>query len=79
MENFFYLIIGSLITYLILQKPLQITVHHKHENIIPQINDPDLQDLENKMLTPDVKNDQLYEDFEKTLEEINNIMGGSDR
>lgn len=79
MENLLFFVIGALITYLILQKPLQITIHHKNENIISGKDYESLKELEEQMLKEDPKEDQLYEDFNKTLETINDIMGGSDK
>ena len=79
MESLLFFVIGALITYLILQKPLQITIHHKNETIISGKDYESLKELEEQMLKEDPKEDQLYEDFNKTLETINDIMGGSDK
>lgn len=61
------------------QKPIKFEVKHTYETLHPELKDIDMNELEEKMLKEDPKNDQLYEDFEKTLQEVNEIMGGSDR
>lgn len=79
MENFFYFIVGALIMYLILQRPLKISVHHKYETITPPM---DLNELEDTMLKPDSKRDKMYEeeqDVADLMKEVSDVMGGSDR
>lgn len=79
MENFFYFIIGALIAYLILQRPLKISIHHTYETLTPAL---DIDKLEDDMLKPDVKRDKMYEDeqnIDDILKEVNDVMGGSDR
>ena len=68
-----------LIMWLILQKPLQITIHHKHENVVSPENQVDMDALEQKMLKEDPKKDQLYKELDDALANIGDIMGGSDR
>ena len=82
MDNLLFFVTGGLLMYLILQRPLQITVHHKNENIVNVPKDIDMDDLEEKMLKEDPKKDKMYEDLEnldKVIEDVNDIMGGSDR
>jgi hypothetical protein len=79
MENLMFFIVGMLLSYLILQRPLQITIHHKNENVVNPVTAEQMDEFEKAMLTKDPKKDQLYEDFEKTITEIGDIMGGSDR
>ena len=79
MREFVMFIIGMLLMYLILQKPLKITVHHVNENIVPDVNETKLKELEEKMLKEDPQNDNLYEQLDETIREVNDIMGGSDR
>ena len=61
------------------RRPLQITIHHKHEDIHPVFPDLDIDELEQDMLKEDPKMDDLYSKLDETLMEVNNIMGGSDR
>lgn len=68
-----------LLSYLILQRPLQITIHHKNENVVNPVTAEQMEAFEETMLKADPKKDKLYEDFEKTITEIGDIMGGSDR
>ena len=79
MDNLIFYILGMLIMWLILQKPLQITIHHKHENVISPENQVDIDALEQQMLKEDPKKDQLYKELDDTLANIGDIMGGSDR
>lgn len=79
MDNLLFFVVGGLITYLILQKPLQIHIRHTHEDITPKISKVELNELEQQMLKPDQQNDNLYDDLTETITEVNNIMGGSDR
>jgi hypothetical protein len=82
MDNLLFFVTGGLLMYLILQRPLQITVHHKNENIVNVPKDINMDDLEEKMLKEDPKKDKMYEDLEnldKVIEDVNDIMGGSDR
>ena len=79
MENLIFHILGMLIMWLILQKPLQITIHHKHENVISTNNLVDMDALEQQMLKEDPKKDQLYKELDDALADLGDIMGGSDR
>lgn len=79
MREFVMFVIGMLLMYLILQKPLKITIHHVNETIVPDVDDAKLKELEQKMLKEDPQNDNLYEQLDETIREVNDIMGGSDR
>ena len=79
MENLLFFLIGGLLSYIFTKLPIQITVHHKYENIKPPVSDLDMEKMEEQMLKDDPKKDDLYEKFEETLADVNNIMGGSDR
>ena len=79
MREFVMFIIGMLLMYLILQKPLKISIHHTHEEIKHDIDEAKLHELEQKMLKEDPKEDNLYEQLDETIREVNDIMGGSDR
>lgn len=79
MESLIFLVIGALLAYLILQKPLKIEVHHKHEDIIPASTLADMAELEQDMLKEDPTTDKMYEELDKVLYEVNSVMGGSDR
>ena len=65
--------------WLILQKPLQITVHHKNENIIPEIPEtimPKMADVTGKA---EPEEDEVYEKMGKIMDNVTEIFGGSDR
>ena len=79
MTNFLFLVIGMLLMYLILQKPLKISVHHTHEDIKHPVDTVNVKELEQEMLKKDPVSDQLYADLDNILKETNDIMGGSDR
>lgn len=68
-----------LLMYLILQKPLQITIHHKNEDIFQPIEAKDVKELEQEMLKKDPVSDQLYDELDNILKATNDLMGGSDR
>ena len=57
MINILFFIIGALITLILTKQPLQIKVHHIHEDIKPPISDVDLEALEEGMLKEDPKKD----------------------
>lgn len=80
--NMGYLIffgIGVLLTLVLVQKPVLITVHHKYENLKPELTKDDLAVLEEGMLKENPKEDNLYEKLDQTIADVNDIMGGSDR
>lgn len=79
MEYLLFFVIGFVLCWLITQKPLKINVHHIQENLISEKSEKELQELQEKMLKEDPKNDKLYEEIDKITMEINDIMGGSDR
>lgn len=79
MENLIFFITGMLLSYLILRRPLQITIHHKNENVVNPVTAAQMEAFEEAMLKEDPKKDKMYEDFEQAMSEIGNIMGGSDR
>lgn len=79
MESLLFLVVGALLAYLILQKPLKIEVHHKYENIVPASTLADMEELEQDMLKDDPTTDKMYEELDKVLYEVNSVMGGSDR
>ena len=64
---------------LVSKRPIQITIHHKHEDIKKDADRVDMDKLEESMLKEDPKKDDLYAKFEETIAEVNDIMGGSDR
>lgn len=79
MEMFTGFIIGLLLMYLVLQKPLKIEVKHVEETVKPQFTQEDYDALEAKMLEDDPKKDALYDKLDEALVEVSNVMGGSDR
>ena len=79
MDNFVHLIIGMLLMYLILQKPLQITIHHKNENVINPIPENAIPKMSEVLKENDKQEDDAYEEMGNVLGEVNKIFGGSDR
>ena len=47
-----------LLMYLILQKPLQITIHHKNENIVHPVPDNAIPDMKDVMKKGDTEEDK---------------------
>ena len=68
-----------LLMYLILQKPLQITIHHKNENIVHPVPDNAIPDMKDVMKKGDTEEDKAYEEMGNILKDVNEIFGGSDR
>lgn len=79
MESFIFLIVGMLLMYLILQRPLRIEVHHKQENVVQPISEVDMTKMQEEMLKDDPKEDIAYEQLDKVMLNISNVMGGSDK
>lgn len=79
MEYIIGIIVGVLFTYVLFKKPIEITVHHTYENVVSPENMINMEEIEEKMLKDDPKNDTLYSEFDKFLEQSREIMGGSDR
>lgn len=83
MQNFLFLVIGALLMYLILQKPLQIKVHHIHEDVNATKNTKEMRALEEEMFKEDPKADANYStleaNFSEVIQNVSDIMGGSDR
>lgn len=79
MELLTVFIIGMLVMYLIIRKPVEIRIHHINENKISTQDREDIRELEEKMFKEDPTMDDLYKKLDETISEVNNIMGGSDR
>lgn len=79
MELFTAFIVGMLVMYLIIRKPVEICIHHVNESKISAQDAEDIRQLEEKMLKEDPTMDGLYQKLDETISEVNNIMGGSDR
>ena len=83
MEGFTQFLVNFLLgflTCLIFSKGLiKITVHHVNENVVPTLDQPNLDELEHKMLdkTPDERDDQYQ--TEAIIKDVRDTMGGSDR
>lgn len=65
--------------YLILQKPLQITIHHKHENVVKPVPENIIPKMSEVLKENDKQEDDAYEEMGSILGEVNKIFGGSDR
>ena len=79
MTNLLFFVIGFVLAIVLMEKPIKIDLHHTYKTEYSELPDVDMSALEEKMLKEDPKVDRLYEDFDKTLQEVNEIMGGSDR
>lgn len=74
-----FFILGCMIMYLFLQKPLQFTIHHIHENKTEQLSRDEIRNLEEEMNKPDPKQDSFEQNINEAINNIDEIMGGSDR
>lgn len=79
MINLLFFAIGFILAVVLMERPVKIDLHHTYKTEYSSLPDVDMSELEEKMLKEDPKTDQLYEDFNRTLQEVNEIMGGSDR
>ena len=79
MDNLIFFVVGGLLMWLILQKPLQITVHHKNENIIPEIPETTMPKMSDIEKTAEPEEDKTYEEMGKIMDNVQEIFGGSDR
>ena len=79
MESFMFFVTGALLMYLILQKPLQITIHRVDDTPKNTYSKEELEELEEEMLKEDPKNDEINKKLDEVLVEVNDVMGGSDR
>ena len=70
---------GAFIMYFLLQKPIKIQVHHIHEDVKNQLSREEIASLEEAMNKPDPKQDQFDQDLNEAINNIDEIMGGSDR
>ena len=70
---------GASIMYFLLQKPIKIQVHHIHEDVKEQLSREEIANLEEAMNKPDPKQDQFDQDLNEAINNIDAIMGGSDR
>ena len=80
--NMGYLIfyaLGIITMYMLTQKPIEIVIHRKEENVIDPKLATDMEELEDKMLKEDPKKDDLYAKLDRTRQDVNDIMGGSAR
>ena len=79
MEYLVFFVMGFLICLVLLHKPPKFDIRHTYENVISAKTEEELEQLQEKMLKDDPKNDKLYEEIDNLTTEINDIMGGSDR
>lgn len=82
MESLLFFIVGSLLTLIFTKRPLQIKIEHVHNYVKEQEPLIDMEALEKQMLKKDPAKDQEYQDLEEmntVLQEVKELMGGSDR
>lgn len=79
MANLILFALGFGIACLMMERPIKFSVHHTHETVLNTKTEKELEELQEKMLKDDPKNDKLYEEIDSLTAEINDIMGGSDR
>lgn len=82
MENLLFFIVGFLLTLIFTKRPFQIKIEHVHNYVKEQEPLIDMEALEEQMLKKDPAKDQEYQDLEEmstVLQEVKELMGGSDR
>jgi hypothetical protein len=65
--------------YLLVKNPIKIQVHHIHEEVKDQLSRSEIESLEEDMNKPDPKQDQFEQNLNEAINNIDSIMGGSDR
>ena len=79
MDNLIFFVIGGLLVYLVMQRPLQITIHHKNENIIHELPESAMIKMADVINKIDPAEDKTYEEMGKVMDNVSEIFGGSDR
>ena len=80
--NMLYLIlfvVGFVTALVCTARPIKIEIHHKNENIIPQLPETTVPKMSEVVTPQDAEEDKVYEDMGKLIGNINEIFGGSDR
>lgn len=72
-------VLGFLIAFLLTRKPLQFVIHHKNENIYPDIPEESIPKMSEIDKQKDPEEDKTYEEMGKLMDNVQEIFGGSDR
>lgn len=78
MIDVLFFILGILFALIFTKKPIQIQIHHKNENIVPQVPEALMPKMSEALNNKDAEEDKAYEDMKSIVEEVNEIFGGSD-
>lgn len=79
MEYLVMFLIGILFTLVFTRKPIRIEIIHTENTKTTAKTAEELKELEQEMLKEDPKEDNEYEKLGVVLNEVADIMGGSDR
>lgn len=79
MDNLLFFVLGFILALVLIKKPLEFVVHHKNENIIPNIPDEKMPKMSDIDKDNDPEEDKVYEDMGKIMDNVTEIFSGSDR
>lgn len=79
MIDVLFFVLGILFTLIFTKKPIQIQIHHKEEQIIPQIPESEMPKMSDVLQKQDAEEDKAYEDMKSVIDDVNEIFGGSDK
>ncbi len=71
--------LGVIFAILFTGRAIKFEIKHIHETITAPISDADIAALERSMDTPDPDVDRIYEEMGTVLNEVADVMKGSDR
>ena len=73
-------VVGFLLALLMTQKPLNINIHHKIENIVPAVDPVKMSEYEKELEDNKVdKTDDIYKNMGEVNDAVADVFGGSDR
>lgn len=79
MDNLLFFILGILIGLVLFKKPVEFVIHHKNENIVPQLPEEVMPKMSDIDKTADPEEDKVYEEMGKIMDNVTEIFSGSDR
>ena len=79
MDNLICFLSGFLICYLLIKKPLEITIHHTNKNIVEQIPEDVMPKMSEALKENDAEEDKTYKEMGTLISNVQEIFGGSDR
>ena len=83
MDNVIFFLIGMILAFFVVGKPINIVIHHKNENLMPHIPEKEMPKMSDVLDKVDAEEDKAYKNMDNTIKEINEVVssvfGGRDR